>query len=363
MSDSIDDALVASISGIRALKISLVVLGATALVQLAVTAMTGSVALFADSVHNLSDALTALPLWVAFRMAQRPPSLRFTHGLGRVEDLAGLFILVVIAASAVLAAVESLRRLADPQPVQGLGLVALAGLVGFAGNEWVAHYRISVGRRIGSAALVADGVHARTDGLTSLAVVLGAALVAAGFPAADPIVGLVIAALILVLLVGTARTLLGRMLEGVDPELVVAARAAAGSVAPVLSVGDPELRWLGHRLHVDVPVVVDSCLSMSEGAALVVEVEDAVRRRLPAVGHVHVHLLAGEPCCVVCTRRTAQRRLAGLEQSGRSPAAEPRDGVASAHDRGDPPHPAVTVGDYQPTPVVGPGQGGHSGTD
>jgi cation diffusion facilitator family transporter len=172
--DSIDPALEGSAEGIRALKVSLVVLLVTATVQLAVVLVAGSVALLADTVHNAADALTAVPLWIAFVIGRRARNRRYTYGYGRAEDLAGLFIVAVIALSAVVAGYESVRRLVDQRPVTGVGVVIVAGLVGFAGNEIVAGYRIRVGRRIGSAALVADGLHARADGITSLAVVAGA---------------------------------------------------------------------------------------------------------------------------------------------------------------------------------------------
>ncbi len=187
--DSVDSALETSRQGIRAVKISLVALGATALLQLLVVAVSGSVALLADTIHNFSDALTAVPLWIAFALSRRAASRRYTYGYGRVEDLSGLFIVGMIALSAVLAGWEAIDRLLHPAPVTNLGWVAAAGIIGFAGNELVAVFRMRVGRRIGSAALVADGLHARADGLTSLAVVLGAAGVALGWPAADPIIG------------------------------------------------------------------------------------------------------------------------------------------------------------------------------
>ena len=218
--ESVDSALEGSAQGIRAVKISLVALGATALLQLGVVAISGSVALLADTVHNFSDALTAVPLWIAFALSRRAASRRYTYGYGRAEDLAGLFIVLMIAVSAVVAAWEAIRRLIDPAPVEHLAWVAVAGVIGFAGNEIVAVYRIRVGRRIGSAALVADGLHARTDGLTSLAVVLGAAGVAIGWPAADPIVGLIIAVAILLVLRTATRDVFRRLMDGVDPEVV-----------------------------------------------------------------------------------------------------------------------------------------------
>ena len=195
--DSIDDALEASAAGIRAVKISLLGLAVTAGLQLIVVMISGSVALLADTIHNVADALTAVPLWIAFALSRRPATRRYTYGYGRVEDLAGLFILIMITLSALLAGYESIRRFFEPQPVVNLLWVLIAGVIGFAGNELVALYRIRVGRRIKSAALVADGVHARTDGFTSLALVLGVIGVWLGFPLADPIAGLVISIAIL----------------------------------------------------------------------------------------------------------------------------------------------------------------------
>ena len=198
--DAVDDALASSAQGIRAVKVSLVVLGLTAVFQLIVVGFSGSVALAADTIHNFSDALTAIPLWIAFVLGRRAASKRYTYGLGRAEDLVGLFVLVMIALSALLAGYESVRRLIHPTPIDNLGWVAAAGAIGFLGNELVALYRIRVGRQIGSAALVADGLHARTDGFTSLAVVFGALGVWLGFPLADPIIGLLITAAILMVL-------------------------------------------------------------------------------------------------------------------------------------------------------------------
>ena len=217
-----------STHGIRAVKISLIGLGITALLQGVVVAVSGSVALLADTVHNLSDALTAVPLWVAFVLGRRAATGRYTYGYGRAEDLAGLFIVAMVALSAVVAAVESIRRLADPAPLDHVGWVIAAGFLGFLGNELVAVYRIRIGRRIGSAALVADGIHARTDGLTSLAVVVGAIGVAAGLPLADPVVSLIITVAILLVLRTTARDIWRRLMDGVDPTAVATATGRSG---------------------------------------------------------------------------------------------------------------------------------------
>ncbi|NQX28126.1 cation transporter [Microbacteriaceae bacterium VKM Ac-2854] len=255
-SDSIDDALEASREGVRALKVSLVILLATTVLQLIVVAISGSVALFADTIHNFSDALTAVPLWIAFLLGRRAATRRYTYGLGRAEDLAGLFIVLVVALSAIVAAWQSVQRLLDPQPLENLWWVVAAGVIGFAGNEAVAVYRIRVGRRIGSAALVADGVHARTDGFTSLAVVIGAIGVMLGFPLADPIVGLLISVAIIVLLWGTVRAIGRRLMDGIEPDLVDRADRALRATPGVLDVPELQLRWVGHRLHGTALVIV-----------------------------------------------------------------------------------------------------------
>jgi len=276
--DSIDDALEAHGAGVRALKVSLVILLVTTVLQAVVVWFSGSVALLADTVHNFSDALTAVPLWIAFVLGRRVATRRFTYGLGRAEDLAGLFIVFVVALSAVVAAWQSIDRILHPQPLQNIGWVIVAGVIGFLGNEAVATYRIRVGRRIGSAALVADGVHARTDGFTSLAVVLGGLGVLAGFPLADPIVGLVISAAIFALLVGTVRSVGRRLLDGIEPELVDRVERALERVDGVEVIERVRLRWVGHRLEGDAIVMINR---PAENA--VQEVERSVRAHVPNV--------------------------------------------------------------------------------
>jgi cation diffusion facilitator family transporter len=286
-SDSVDSALESSARGIRALKISLIALGVTALLQVVVVIISGSVALFADTVHNFADALTAVPLWITFVLGRRAVTRRYTHGFGRAEDLAGLFILAMIALSAIVAAVESIRRFFEPQEVQNLWWVFAAGVIGFLGNELVALYRIRVGRQIGSAALVADGIHARTDGFTSLAVVLGAAGVMLGFPLADPIVGLLISIAIFVLLVGTVRSIGRRLMDGVEPPLVDKLEHALADAPGVLAVSDIRLRWVGHRLHGSARLkVADGPVSVAEQIAH--DAEHAAQHALPSLDRLEL---------------------------------------------------------------------------
>ncbi len=293
--DSIDDALEASAQGIRAVKVSLVALGATALAQLAVVAVSGSVALLADTIHNFSDALTALPLWLAFVVGRRAPTRRYTYGYGRAEDLAGLFVVAMIALSAVVAGYESITRLIDPRPVEHLGWVALAGLVGFLGNEAVAIFRIRVGRQIGSAALVADGLHARTDGLTSLAVVLGAAGVAAGWQAADPVVGLVITVAILAVLRTAMRDIFRRLMDAVDPDLVEAAESSLKAIPGVVAVRRVRMRWIGHEIHADADLDIESSTSLAEAHQLAHTAEHRLTHAVPKLSSAVVHAYPSRP--------------------------------------------------------------------
>jgi cation diffusion facilitator family transporter len=291
--DSIDSALEASGQGIRAVQLSLAALLATALLQVALVLVTGSVALLADTIHNFSDALTSVPLWIAFVLGRRAATRSHTFGFRRAEDIAGLFIVAMIAFSALLAGWESVNRLIDPHPISNIGLVMAAGIIGFAGNELVATYRIRVGKRIGSAALVADGYHARTDGFTSLAVVAGAIGVLFGFPQADPIVGLLITVAILFVLKDAVRQVFGRLMDAVDPTLVEMVEHTAGHVSGVEAVSGVRLRWIGHRLDAALHVTVDCDMSVANGHRVGEEVRHALFHQIKGLDHALVHV---DPC-------------------------------------------------------------------
>ena len=285
-----DPTIATSERGIWAIKWSFVALVATALLQLVVVLLSGSVALLSDTIHNFGDAATAIPLGIAFALTRLGASRRFTFGHGRVEDLAGVLIVLIILFSAVVAAYQAIERLINPQPVGFLWAVAVASLVGFVGNEAVAVFRNRVGRQIGSAALVADGYHARTDGWTSLAVLGGAVGVWLGYPLADPIVGLLIAAAILVIVWQSGKAVFTRLLDGVDPEVIEEMRHAASHVPGVEAVSEVRARWLGHRLHAEVNVAVDTGLSVAEGHAVAREVNHRLLHHLSYLDGAVVHV-------------------------------------------------------------------------
>ncbi len=291
--DSVDSALEDSREGMRALWISLGGLSVTAALQVVVVLISGSVALLADTVHNFADALTAVPLAIAFWIGRRPANRRYTYGYGRAEDLAGIFIVAMIALSAVVAAWEAVDRLMDPRGVRNVGWVILAGVVGFAGNELVAAYRIRVGRKIGSAALVADGMHARTDGITSLGVVVGGLGAAAGWHLADPIVGLVITAAILVVLRGAGRDIYRRLMDSVSPELVDEVEAVLAGVPGIEAVQRVSIRWIGHELRAEADVVSDSRLTLADSHRIAEEAHHLLLHRIPKLRWATIHT---NPC-------------------------------------------------------------------
>ena len=284
----IDPSLTTTDRGIWAIKWSFVILAITAALQLVVVILSGSVALLADMIHNVGDATTAIPLWFAFVLARRKPSTTFTYGLGRVEDLAGILIVLIILISAVVAGYQAISRLIHPQAVTHLGWLTAAGVIGFVGNEVVAVFRIRVGRQMNSAALIADGYHARTDGLTSLAVVLGAVGVWFGYPLADPIIGLLITIAILGIVWQSARAVITRTLDGVEPGITAEIRHAAEHVPGIVKVLDARARWMGHRLHADVAIAIDDASPMSEGVAISRRLKAELLEHIPALRSANV---------------------------------------------------------------------------
>jgi cation diffusion facilitator family transporter len=286
----VDPSLVASERGIWAVKWSFIGLLITALVQVVVVLLSGSVALLSDTIHNFGDAATAIPLGIAFALSRMGASRRFPFGYGRVEDLAGVVVVLIILFSAMVAGYQAIERLLNPQPIGLLWAVIAASVVGFIGNETVAVFRIRVGREIGSAALVADGYHARTDGWTSLAVLLGAVGVWLGYPLADPIVGLLITAAILGIVWQSGKAVFTRLLDGVEPEIIDKVREAAGHVPGVENVAEVRPRWVGHRLHAEVNVAVSPELTVAEGHEIATEVNHQLMHQLSYLGMAVVHV-------------------------------------------------------------------------
>src|SRR5215208_451495 len=287
---AVDPSIATSERGIWAVKWSLVALFVTALLQLGVVILSGSVALLSDTIHNFGDAATAVPLWIAFALTRLGSSRRFPFGYGRFEDLAGVLVVLIILFSAIVAGYQAIDRLLNPQPVDYLWAVAAAAVVGFIGNEAVAIFRIRIGREIGSAALIADGYHARTDGWTSLAVLFGAIGVWLGYPVADPIVGLVITVAILVIVWQSGKAVFTRLLDGVDPQVLDEIRHAAGHVPRVEDVAEVRARWLGHRLRAEVNVAVSPELPVAEGHGVAREVNHRLLHELRYLDMVVVHV-------------------------------------------------------------------------
>lgn len=287
---SVDPSISTNERGIWAVKWGFIGLFLTASVQLVVVFLSHSVALLADTIHNFGDAGTAIPLGIAFLFAKRAATRRFTYGFGRVEDLAGLAVVLTIFASAGVAFYQAIHRLLHPQAVTHLGAIVVASIIGFLGNELVAVFRIRVGKEIGSAALIADGYHARTDGWTSLAVLAGAIGVYFGFPKADPIIGILITVAILGIVWQSVKLVFSRMLDGVEPSVLDEVRHAAAHVEGVHGVSDVRARWIGHTLRAEVSISVDPHITVQEGHDLAKRVEHEMGDHLKFLSGVTIHV-------------------------------------------------------------------------
>ncbi len=286
----IDPTITSSEKGIWAVKWSFIGLFLTALIQVTVVYFSGSVALLADTIHNFGDASTAIPLWIAFKLAERKPTKTFGYGLGRVEDIAGILIVLIILFSALVAGYESINRIIHPAAIQNLGAVIIASIIGFAGNESVAIFRIRTGKEIGSAALVADGYHARADGYTSLAVLVGAVGVWLGFPLADPIIGILISITIFRIVWQSSKAVITRTLDGVEPEIVDEIEHAAHHVKGVEKVTEIRARWIGHRLHVEINIAVAPLLSVQDAHNIAKEVNHQLCHHLSYLSKAVIHI-------------------------------------------------------------------------
>lgn len=276
-------------AGLRAVQISTAGMLLVSLVQLLIAVVGGSAGLFADALHNMGDVLTTVALWIAFIVSSRAANRRYTYGYYRAEDLAGIFIVLVIIASAVAGAVESILKLTSGNVPTQIYLSMLAAAIGCIGNEVLAQYKISVGKRINSVPLVADGQHSRIDGLTSLAALVGLIGVRLGFPIADPIAGLVITLVIISVVYTTSRSVLQRLLDAVDPHIVPAIMETAMSVEGVEAVTDIRARWVGHTLHIAMNIEVNEQLTLLQAHAIAEEVRHRLFHEIPGVSEVIIH--------------------------------------------------------------------------
>jgi cation diffusion facilitator family transporter len=284
-----DTAFTSNRDGIRTIWLAIAALGATSLLQIAIVAASGSVALLADTVHNIGDTLNSIPLLIAFYLARRVATRRYTYGFGRAEDVAGVAIVLSIAFSAAVVFWESIQKLINPQPMQNIGWVVAAAVIGFLGNEAVALLQIRTGRRIGSDAMIADGLHARIDGLTSLAVLFAAGGTLIGLPILDPIIGLVIGVAILFITRDAARRIWYRLMDAVDPSLISQIEHYAGEVEGVTGVPRLRARWIGHQVFAEMTITVDDQLSLVESHHIAENIQRALKNAIPHLGEVTIH--------------------------------------------------------------------------
>ena len=285
-----DSALHDNNLGIRTVWLALVALGITTVLQIVIYLASGSVALLADTVHNLGDALNSVPLLVAFYLARRAATRRYTYGFGRAEDIAGILIVISIGFSATYILIESFQKLINPQPLTNLPWVAAAALIGFVGNELVAVMQIRVGKQIGSDAMIADGQHARVDGLTSLAVLIAVFGTWIGLPILDPIIGIVIAIAIVGITWNAIKAVWFRLMDAVDPGIINRMEHFASEVNGVEQIASLRAHWVGHRLYAELTVVVDENLSLVEGHTIAENVKKVLRQAMPHLEEVSVHV-------------------------------------------------------------------------
>ena len=285
----VDADLYGNREGLRAVQISTAGMLLVAVIQFAIAWIGGSAGLFADALHNFGDVFTTIALWIAFVISNRAANQRYTYGYYRSEDLAGIFIVLVIIASATASAVESVQKLTSGNIPTQIYLSMAAALIGVAGNELLAQYKISVGKRINSVSLIADGHHSRIDGLTSLAAFIGLVGVKLGFPKADPIAGIVITIVIVSVVFSTSRSVLQRLLDAVDPHVVPSIITISTAVPGVEQVTDVRARWVGHTLHVVMTIEVDAELTLSNAHAIAEEVRHQLFHEINGISEVLIH--------------------------------------------------------------------------
>ncbi len=279
--------------GIYAVKISFLVLMITAIIQIFVVLYTGSVALLADTIHNFSDALTSIPLWIAYRLSMREKSKQYPYGYGKAEDLAGLFIILMITLSAGVVFWESINRIYNPVPIDNLEILALAAIIGFIGNELVAQYRIRVGKKIGSDALIADGLHSRIDGLTSLAVLFGAIGVYFGYPIIDPIIGLIIGVVILTIVKDATLTLWHRFMDISNLSIVEKIERISVGIEGIANVHNIKTRSSGRCFFAEMHVTVNREFTIEQSHIIMENLQENLHSEFKNLTDVIIH---PDPC-------------------------------------------------------------------
>jgi cation diffusion facilitator family transporter len=267
----------------RAIGVSAAGLAVTGLAELLLALLTGSVGLLGDAIHNLSDVSTSAVVFLGFRLSRRPPTEKYPYGLERAEDLAGVGIAVVIWASAAFAGYESVRKLIEHGHTSNVGLGIAGAVLGIIGNQVVARYKMRVGRQINSATLIADARHSWLDALSSAGALVGLIAVALGQPWGDPVAGIAVTLFICHVGYEVTADVLRRLADGVDPDVITAAEAAAGSIPGVIHA-HARARWTGRTLCVEIEGWVDPDMTARDADTLGRLVADEVSRQLPDAG-------------------------------------------------------------------------------
>ena len=285
-------------AGVRALRIGVAGLAFTTLLQLVLLMLSGSVALLGDTVHNGIDVAGTAIVWLAFGLTRRDRSDLFSFGYHRFEDLAGLAVAGLIAVSAILVLYEAVTAFGDATPIDNPGLVLAAGVIGLAGNEAVAIFKFRTGKRIGSAALIADGRHSQADGLSSAGVVIAAVGLMIGIDWLDPLAGFAIGLLIAWTAYESGRDVILRLLDTADPEVVQELEQIAGEVVGVDHINDLRMRQMGRTVHVVANVCMPGGYTLAQAHAAAEELRGAWLEELPPGSAVDIHVdpfTANEP--------------------------------------------------------------------
>ena len=264
----------------RAVGLSAIGLALTGLAELLLALLTGSVGLLGDAIHNLSDVSTSAVVFLGFRLSRRPPTQRYTYGLERAEDLAGIGIALVVWASAAVAGLESVRKLLEHGRTAHVGVGIAGAALGIVGNQVVARYKLRTGRRIHSATLIADARHSWLDALSSAGALAGLVAVALGQSWGDPVAGLAVTAFIGHVGYEVSADVLRRLADGIDPDVIDRAEAAAGSVPGVVHA-HARARWTGRSLRIEIEGWVDPGLAVRDADTLGGHVADQLSRQLP----------------------------------------------------------------------------------